>query len=436
MEMVQLMDIDTDDLTGTKSDTDVIREALNAPPVAAATGLSSSRQNPGEAESNTAVAPTRVVYLQFFVWKVSNINTATQTFDALFNLRASFEEESSKLDQSANPSSNTDPSRWTATDFPWKPQLRFFNMQHEYKDEREEWWRVTSDKTSRDELPKSSPDDSFSQPRRVWVHQHMRVRGTFEERLELQDFPIDLQLLHITVTSSWDHQTALLKWADFDTSAISVNASVSQVFEMGPPRLIDYSSDWDGDVDLPLLSLPHESRTQARYCRAHIGLVMARNSSYYVYNILCVQMVICVSNFSVFFVPLDDGASRIDVMLTLILASAAFKFVTTSMLPETHYLTMLDQFGVSVLVQQMLILVAVCVEQRHLLRQADEIDEHLVQRQDDELFIACGLITGILCAWFALRWRSRYRAREAELRRIATLYESRRQKVHKLSVKS
>ena len=64
------------------------------------------------------------------------------------------------------------------------------------------------------------------------------------------------------------------------------------------------------------------------------------------------------------------------------------------MLPETHYLTMLDQFGVSVLVQQMLILVAVCVEQRHLLRQADEIDERLVQRQDDELFIACGLITG------------------------------------------
>ena len=244
-------------------------------------------------------------------------------------------------------------------------------MQHELS-EREEWWRVTSDKTAHTEIPKSAiaPPMPMAGPLldgRVWVHQNMRVRATFEERLELHDFPIDLQVLHITITSSWDHQAVVLKFADFDTSAVSSNASISQVFQMGPPRLIDYESDWDSDIDLPLLSLPHESRTKARYCRAHIGLVMARNSSYYVANILCVNnVVLCISNFSVFFVPPDDGANRINILITLILASAAFKFVSTSMLPETHYLTMLDQFGVFVLGQQMLMLTAVCVQQRHL----------------------------------------------------------------------
>ena len=307
-------------------------------------------------------------------------------------------------------------------------------MQHELS-EREEWWRVTSDKTAHTEIPKSAIAPPMPMPGplldgRVWVHQNMRVRATFEERLELHDFPIDLQVLHITITSSWDHQAVVLKFADFDTSAVSSNASISQVFQMGPPRLIDYESDWDSDIDLPLLSLPHESRTKARYCRAHIGLVMARNSSYYVANILCVNVVLCISNFSVFFVPPDDGANRINILITLILASAAFKFVSTSMLPETHYLTMLDQFGVFVLGQQMLMLTAVCVQQRHLSRRADEIDEQQVQRQDDEIFVGCGLIVGIFCVWFTVRWCWQHRVREAELRRIASLYQSRRRKAN------
>ena len=42
----------------------------------------------------------RVVNLQFFVWKVSNISTVDQTFQCRFNLRASYSEEKSKLQHS------------------------------------------------------------------------------------------------------------------------------------------------------------------------------------------------------------------------------------------------------------------------------------------------------------------------------------------------
>lgn len=114
-------------------------------------------------------------------------------------------------------------------------------------------------------------------------------------------------------------------------------------------------------AEQPLLSLESESQTGARYCRAHIGLVAKRHAAYYVWNILTIQFLIGVSTFSIFVIDPDEIADRLELLITLILASTAFKLVTTSMLPETPYITTIDVFNYAVLIQQGVTLIAICI---------------------------------------------------------------------------
>ena len=61
------------------------------------------------------------------------------------------------------------------------------------------------------------------------------------------------------------------------------------------------------------------------------------------------QILIGLANFATFAIPPDDVSGRLGVIITLILASAAFKFVATSMLPETPYITVIDELNYAVL---------------------------------------------------------------------------------------
>ena len=255
-----------------------------------------------------------MLHLQFFIWKVSNIDTVSQSFSCRLNLRASYEENAAKLKRP------DESQQWSAACFAWRPQLRFFNLLEETS-QREEWWRVTGSDFNK-ELP--AANSAAFQDGSVWVHQNIRVSGVFEELFELRAFPLDLQHLHISVTSSWDVGCAVLRFSEMQRSSVSANASVSQLFCMASPRLIAYDSDWVPGRDLPLLSRAEESRTGARYPRAHIALVMTRHSTYYVWNILTMQVLIAVSNFSTFVIDPEDAAGRLSLIITLILASAAF----------------------------------------------------------------------------------------------------------------
>mmetsp|Transcript_17842 Transcript_17842/g.47397 ORF Transcript_17842/g.47397 Transcript_17842/m.47397 type:complete len:133 (+) Transcript_17842:2-400(+) len=67
---------------------------------------------------------------------------------------------------------------------------------------------------------------------------------------------------------------------------------------------------------------------------------------------------------SIFGISPEDTADRINVLITLVLASTAFKFVTTSMLPATPYVTMLDVFNYVSLGYLAAMLAAVCVISR------------------------------------------------------------------------
>mmetsp|Transcript_26006 Transcript_26006/g.76047 ORF Transcript_26006/g.76047 Transcript_26006/m.76047 type:complete len:156 (+) Transcript_26006:1119-1586(+) len=120
------------------------------------------------------------------------------------------------------------------------------------------------------------------------------------------------------------------------------------------------------------------------------------------------QLLIAIANFSVYVIDLDDIGDRVNTMLTLIIASAAFKTATTTMLPATRYITLIDQFGYFVLFQQLITLIGVCV----LARSGGTKD-------DEDVITNCSAAIFVLFLLFFLaRWLLTLKARESLLETI------------------
>jgi accessory gene regulator protein AgrB len=100
-----------------------------------------------------------------------------------------------------------------------------------------------------------------------------------------------------------------------------------------------------------------------------------------------------------------------------ILASAAFKFVTTSMLPETPYVTIIDELNYFVILQQAVILVLVCI----LLLQGRA---HVAKRRRDaRARHAVRIRIGAFIVLYSMRFLLAHSQRESLLRGIDAAYE-------------
>jgi hypothetical protein len=196
--------------------------------------------------------------------------------------------------------------RWKSEHFLWDPQLQFFNLRKETLEARELEYHITAEEPEgdntkaftrhADSLDHKGAREAVAQGKTLWVHQRVRRLAEFEEILELRAFPIDLQMLHLTLTSQWSHTQVVLKFTNKSPSTVSDSACNSQVFTLSEPRLLSFEPwTYDGwqPGDLPLLSLPEESRTGARYCRMHFVVILSRDSTYYVLNILTMQALLC-----------------------------------------------------------------------------------------------------------------------------------------------
>eukprot|EP00729_Bicosta_minor_P011829 gene11830-3803_t len=267
--------------------------------------------------SGTNGMAPRIVHLQTFIWRISHINTVEQTFSCRFTLKASYLLEPDLI---ANYMDRSDSKQWTSEHFDLTPNLRFMNLLTETAEHLSQFGATA-----------------------VWVHQNLKICGDFEDTFMLNNFPLDVQNLRVSITSRHNFKSLVLQFSDVQKSAVLSTACNSQIFDVQSPLLIDYRDylnvkqlgNEDGLLctqiaEQPLLSLESESQTGARYCRAHIGLVAKRHAAYYVWNILTIQFLIGVSTFSIFVIDPDEIADRLELLITLILASTAFKLVTTN----------------------------------------------------------------------------------------------------------
>ena len=295
---------------------------------------------------------------QFFITNVNGIDADKGTFAACISYKLSWcESNEHVLNALAETAGST---CWAEDHFLWKPQCRLSNLVEEDAGPVESW-SITTDDLSTQVLP----GDPRILSNLVWVHQHVRVSGTFKEcfssrmAAEQWNFPFDMEQLHISFISTLDVSYAVLKFSQLETSGIVPGGFVSDTYSMHTPRLIGFDSDW-GEGNVPFLSSEHESPTGDRHCSAHIAMVITRKNGV-MWKAVVPQVFLVLASFSAYAFEDDATFARVVLLLMLFLAWSLCRVATVSGLPKTPHTTAIDMCQYGVLSQLALALLGVCI---------------------------------------------------------------------------
>lgn len=195
----------------------------------------------------------------------------------------------------------------------WTPMLEINNsISHEELWDPDTSWNLKDDKTGL---------MMFSQ----------RYVGKLSNFQDFHHFPLDQDAITINVGPKY-YSTKFMR-----LEVIGVKCGLSEhANELFAWRFLDMAAY--------VLSKP--TLSGSTFHNANITVFIARNSSYYFFKIISVQALVCLWNYSVFWIPAEDIEARSNTTLTLFLASVAFMFVANDSVPKLGYLTSMDKFSV------------------------------------------------------------------------------------------
>ncbi|TGZ62796.1 hypothetical protein CRM22_007218 [Opisthorchis felineus] len=168
----------------------------------------------------------------------------------------------------------------------------------------------------------------------IYIVERRRLRGIFLETLELNDFPLDVQDLTITLTSERPDTEVALVPDKNELCAINVQTLVDQ-------------QEWrlHEHIEVTRRSATQEYTNSSQHhpcisvtCRA------ARRPGYFYWNVFLIMFFITGLSFATFAVPPERPENRLQLSFTLFLTSVAFKFVINQSLPKISYLTYMDKY--------------------------------------------------------------------------------------------
>ncbi|ELU17488.1 hypothetical protein CAPTEDRAFT_228357 [Capitella teleta] len=264
----------------------------------------------------TVFVELRVVFL-----KIGEIDTLKEQYSADTFIQAKWREPA--LD-----GKTTEELKRIDLDRFWNPLLFIENVLSETK---EATW-LTASTNSRAE---------------AFVLERRRVRGVFMENLELNDFPLDVQDLTVTITSERPDTEIDIIPDENEMSGINVQTFVDQQ----EWRLHEHI-----EVSKKVMTQEYSSSNRCHpalsvTCRA------ARRPGYFYWNVFLVMFFISALSFATFAVSPELPQNRLQLSFTLLLTSITFKFVINQSLPKISYLTYMDKYVLLSLV----ILCMVCV---------------------------------------------------------------------------
>lgn len=170
------------------------------------------------------------------------------------------------------------------------------------------------------------------------------IKGSFWEKLELGEFPLDIQDLSITVTSARNKDEVIIDLSRDKECVINTEEfRMQQEWTLYPHIMSENRFIYDTKSDYEKPAFTFSSK-------------IARRPGYYIYN---AYMLICTIS-GLGFVPFSFSAYsphfRIQTTCLLILSSINFRVVVTQRLPIVSYVTTLDLY----LVGAQMFLVLLC----------------------------------------------------------------------------
>ncbi|EDQ84226.1 uncharacterized protein MONBRDRAFT_39352 [Monosiga brevicollis MX1] len=179
-------------------------------------------------------------------------------------------------------------------------------------------------------------------PERGLMLQALEFEATFDNPMDLRDFPFDSDAatIHVIAVEEQSAEDYVLRpWSEGEANATKLFFDPEFVAEW---TIRGHSID--GYELMGGNSIP--------YSHMLIHLHLQRRSSFYLWKLVLPLFLSTVFCFSSFFFEPDNLSDRNATSLTMFLATAALLFVIGSLLPKTSFLTRIDKFViVSLLVQ-------------------------------------------------------------------------------------
>ena len=157
------------------------------------------------------------------------------------------------------------------------------------------------------------------------------------EKLELKNYPFDIQRLNISIVSTLPSSECFLtRDTDKMNDVLIENFRDSQEWHLYryvgvEDNKVFYSAFQPEDSDHSTINF---------YCAA------ARKPLYFVVNAFLLIFIISALSFNVFSIPITTIGLRINSQTTLILTLVSFKWVINRSLPPIAYLTTLDVYSI------------------------------------------------------------------------------------------
>ena len=176
------------------------------------------------------------------------------------------------------------------------------------------------------------------------------MKDKFAERMELERFPVDRQFLNIKLMGRSGDEEGNFVWItskgeDHPEWVPEDVRGTDQIQARLGPAVADYQmfSPWaDFNIlDQPRIGQYHCLDEQPPF---KLRFRVQRYPGFYVGSIIVPMVLIIVCCYSSLAVPPSDIADRLSVSITLMLATVAFKFVTSTILPPVSYLTWMDKY--------------------------------------------------------------------------------------------
>ena len=243
------------------------------------------------------------------VANVGNIDTVNQQFYCEFYLYVKWKEPllTGKEDNENIP--------W---DKYWDPEIKFPNMASCDLNVRRHFF-----------------DQSDNEVPFVCLRYH--IKGYFREVLEVNDFPFDYQELTISIMARWrilkDREIRFVQDDKRPDGLRTLNFLAKQEWDL-QPHLVRQSGKTEIDPGMP----------EDVYPMYTVQMHVRRQPSHYIYNVALVMFLIAGLTFSTFIFKPNQPGERLQITLTLLLTSVAFKYVISSSLPKVSYLTLLDKY--------------------------------------------------------------------------------------------
>lgn len=173
-----------------------------------------------------------------------------------------------------------------------------------------------------------------------------RYTGTFNNRMDLHDFPFDEQIITFSLESQNETADKMIFFVQPVKGGVVVDV---QDRTIPIPR----GAIFGREIHLPEWTITgvdvRESKATyyggtEKYSHLTYEVKIARRIGYYVWKVMSVLVMLVVLSWIIFLIDPGDIGNRMAVSITLFLAAVAFAFVTGSLIPRVSYLTLLDKY--------------------------------------------------------------------------------------------